>query len=127
MILVISAFVLVLSIIVIILSTFRYIDSGTKFLGWIGVIVSLWFGFVLFGLGADVNTVKTEVKATDYEIVDSKYHLMIDTEEDVEVIDDVTMFKKFKDCKNFKVYKVVKENSYGLENSVEYVIKPVKE
>lgn len=129
MVLVISTIVLVLSIVSLILSRSRDIDwelsDKLGIGGWVGVVISIWIGFFLLGFAVDVNTVKTEV--TDYEIVDSKYHLMIDTEEDVEVIDDVTMFKNFKYSKNFKVYKVVKENSYGLENSVEYVIEPVKE
>lgn len=129
MVLVISTIVLVLSIVSLILSRSRNIDwelsDKLGIGGWVGVVISIWIGFFLLGFTVDVNTVKTEV--TDYEIVDSKYHLMIDTEEDVEVIDDVTMFKNFKYSKNFKVYKVVKENSYGLENSVEYVIEPVKE
>lgn len=129
MVLVISTLVLVLGIILFGLSksdNVRVPLSQTfEFVGVISIILSILIGFLLLGASLPMNTVKTEV--SDYQIIDGKYHLMIDTKEEVEVLNEIKSLRMYKEGQPFKVYEIVKENSYGADLETEYIIESVKE
>jgi hypothetical protein len=100
-------------------------SSAFEFFGITGIVLSLFFGFLILGVSVPVSEVKTEIK--DYDILKGKYHLILDVKEDIEILANLSVYKIIESNKPFKIYKIVEKNSYGGDLSITYLFESIKE
>ena len=116
--LVISTLFLVTGIFISIVDCFgvfknKKVSRAIGTIGLIFIMVSIIFGFLIYGFG---YTVKYETKLIkDFEFVKTPYSLIIDTPYRTKKLDDIKYYNLYDYEKNLRVVLVKGYNSYGLK------------